>query len=160
MSGFERRTSLGVGIVLLVVFAWSLWNSLEALTAAPTALSSVALLVAGAAMLFAGLSFVTAGLRERLTVAGRTLEWWQFQYAGFALLGGYMAISGLVQATSVTVYSLLTVVAGVGFVGFGLYHLRHGPTTETDPSTGQIAIVVGGMMALVLLLGLLLVLSI
>ena len=153
MSTFERRVSLGLGVVLLVVFVWSLWNSLEVLATEPASATAVALVAAGIAMLFGGLAFVAAGLRERLTIAGRPLEWWQLQGVGFAALGGYMVISGLAQGVPSSVYDGSTLAAGIAFVAVGYIRFRDGIPEETEPTGRQAAIIVVGMLAGLVLLG-------
>ena len=152
MSTFERRVSLGLGVVLLVVFAWSLWNSLEVLVAEPASSTAVALILAGIAVLLGGLAFVAAGLRERLPVAGRSLEWWQLQGVGFAALGGYMVISGLAQGVPASVYDVSTLAAGVAFVAVGYIRFRDGVPEETEPTGQQAAIIIVGTLAALLLL--------
>lgn len=157
MSTFERRVSLGLGVVLLAVFAWSLWNSLEVLVAEPASFISAALVTAGLAVLLGGLAFVAAGLRERLTVAGRPLEWWQLQGVGFAALGGYMVISGLAQGLPSSVYDVSTLAAGVAFVAVGYIRFRDGIPEETEPTGQQAAIVIVGMLVALGLLGFLMI---
>ncbi|WP_117367323.1 hypothetical protein [Natrarchaeobaculum sulfurireducens] len=157
MSTFERRVSLGLGVVLLVVFAWSLWNSLEVLAADPTSSTAVALVLAGIAVLLGALAFVAAGLRERLPVAGRSLEWWQLQGVGFAALGGYMVISGLAQGVPASVYDGSTLAAGVAFVAVGYIRFRDGVPEETEPTGRQAAIIVVGTLAALLVLAVLMI---
>lgn len=153
MSEFEQRASLGVGIVLLATFAGVLWvslegwspGSLEQVAVTPTAVASA---VAGVALLLGGLAFVIAGLRERVTVAGQTVGWWELFSLGSVFLGGYMAISGLVQTAGLSLYSLLTVAAGVGFATVGVQHIRHGRPDDREPSTRQVATIVVGTMTI------------
>ena len=152
MSQYQRRVSLVVGTVFLLVFAVSLWASFEAATADPSPLTTLAIVVGGAALLFGGIAFVLSGLRERLTVAGRTLEWWQTQSIGFVFLGVYMGVSGLTQSSSTSVFGLATSAAGIGFAAFGLQRLRTGLPEETEPSIRQVATIIVGTMAGFLLL--------
>ncbi|ARS90576.1 hypothetical protein [Natrarchaeobaculum aegyptiacum] len=149
MSEFEQRASLGVGIVLLVVFAGVLWVglegwSLEQVAVTPTTVASA---VAGLTLLLGGLAFVIAGLRERVSVAGRTVGWWDLFSLGFVFLGAYMAISGLVQSADLSMYALLTVGAGVAFAAVGIQHIRHGRPEDREPSTRQVATILVGTMA-------------
>ncbi|RQG86983.1 hypothetical protein EA462_15135 [Natrarchaeobius halalkaliphilus] len=142
----QRRVSLVVGAVFLLVFAWSLWISFEVLAAEPLSGTVAAMLAGGLAMVLGGLAFLVAGLRERVTVAGRTLEWWQLQSVGFVCLGLYMIVSGLAQDSLLSFYALLTAAAGIGFVAFGIQRLRNGLPEETEPSMRQVATVVVGTM--------------
>lgn len=159
MSEFEQRASLGVGIVLLAVFAGVLWvtfegSSLEQVTVTPTTVASA---VGGLTLLLGGLTFVLAGLHEEVTVAGRTLDWWQLFSLGFVFLGGYMATSGLAQIAGMSIYSLVTVAAGVCFAAVGVQHFRHGRPKETEPSMRQIATIVVGTMAILIALAVLMI---
>lgn len=155
MSEFEQRASLGVGIVLLAVFAGVLWvtlegwspGSLEQVALTPTAVASA---LAGLTLLLGGLAFVIAGLRERVTVAGRTVGWWALFSLGFVFLGGYMSISGLVQGAGLSIYSFLTVGAGVAFAAVGIQHIRHGRPEDREPSPRQVATIVVGTMAVLI----------
>ncbi|MCW8172316.1 hypothetical protein D8S78_06205 [Natrialba swarupiae] len=94
MSRRQRRISLLVGVLFLVVFAWSFLASLEVILEELTSPTGVALVVGGLAMALGGLAFVIGGLTERVSVGGIVLEWWQFQSLGFVCLGLYMAVSG------------------------------------------------------------------
>lgn len=152
MSQYQRRVSLVVGAVFLLVFAASLWASLETATADPASLTTLAIAVGGGALLFGGIAFVIAGVRERATVAGRTLEWWQTQSIGFVFLGVYMAVSGLTQSSTTSVFGLATSAAGIGSAAFGLQRLRDGRPEETEPSVRQVATIIVGTMVGFLLL--------
>ncbi|MFP8952023.1 hypothetical protein ACLI4Z_03480 [Natrialbaceae archaeon A-arb3/5] len=158
MSQYDRRVSLGVGVVLLAVFAWSLWISRGEIASGPVTLTTVALVVGGSALLLGGLSFVLAGLSDRIALAGRTIEWWQLRSLGFAFLGSYMAISGIAQDSTLSLFGLLTLAAGFGFVAFGIQQLRTGlPADDAEPSARQIAVVVvGTMVCFLLMIGLML----
>lgn len=154
MSAFERRASLGLGIVLLAVFAGVLWGglegwSLEQLAVTPATVASAA---GGLLLFFGGLAFVIAGLRSDVTVAGRTVSWWGLFSLGFVFLGAYMAISGLAQTGGLSLYSLLTAGAGVAFAAVGIQHIRYGRPDDREPSTRQVATVVVGTMALLVAL--------
>ncbi|RQH01985.1 hypothetical protein [Natrarchaeobius oligotrophus] len=140
----QRRVSLVVGAVVLLVLAWLLWIGLEALAVEPLSGTAAATLVGALALFLGALAFLLAGLRERLTVAGRTLEWWQLQSVGFVCLGLSMTVSGLAQESLLAFYSLSTVAAGLGFVAFGIQRLRTGLPEETEPSMRQVATIVVG----------------
>ncbi|RQG96484.1 hypothetical protein [Natrarchaeobius chitinivorans] len=130
MSRSNRRGSLLLGALIVVFFLWSVPDTADVIAADPTSPTSVALVVAGALILVGGVAFVLAGVSDRLTVAGRTIEWWEFQGVGFAALGVYMAVSGLTQSSLASVLGVSMIVAGAGFLGFGLYRLRSGVPTE------------------------------
>ncbi|TYT61189.1 hypothetical protein [Natrialba swarupiae] len=129
MSRRQRRISLLVGVLFLVVFAWSFLASLEVILEELTSPTGVALVVGGLAMALGGLAFVIGGLTERVSVGGIVLEWWQFQSLGFVCLGLYMAVSGLAQP-SLSLFGIAVLLAGVSFLGFGVYRLHAGPPTS------------------------------
>ena len=124
MPRVERPTSLGLGLLFLAGFGWSLRASLETITADPGSLTAAVTVGGGALMLFGGLAFAVAGTADRIAVAGRPLEWWELQSVGYAALGLYIVLSGLVQLPSVL--GVLLLVGGLGITVFGYYRLRAG----------------------------------
>ncbi|WP_049927844.1 hypothetical protein [Halopiger goleimassiliensis] len=146
MSEYERRISLALGVVLFgLLVAMAVLGDVD-----PAALS-LAEGVGAAAIATGAVAFLLAGLRERVVVAGRTLEWWQFHAVGFVALGVYMAASGVADG-SVSRLDALNVVAGLAFAATGGFRLRSGPqTTDREPSMREVAVTVVGTMVVVLL---------
>lgn len=157
MSGQQRRISLVVGVVFLAVFAWSLPVSLGVVGDATPETTAV-VLAGGAAVLLGGVAFLIAGLRARVSIGGRTVEWWEFQSVGFVCLGLYMAISALAQGSPTSLFALASLAAGSAFAIFGVQRLRTGLPEESEPTTRQVATIVVGTVAAVLLIGLAMVL--
>ncbi|MEY7848796.1 hypothetical protein AB7C87_06280 [Natrarchaeobius sp. A-rgal3] len=135
MSQQQRRISVVIGLLFLIVFAWSFQGSLEVIRTDLASPMGVALVVSGVAMALGGLAFVIGGLVGRTTVGEITLEWWQFQSVGFVCIGLYMAVSGLAQMTPPSLLGVMMFVAGIGFLAFGVYRLRAGaPTNDVETS--------------------------
>ena len=133
MSRFERPTSLGLGLLFLAGFGWSLRTSLETVAADPGSLTAAVTVGGGVLMLLGGLAFAVAGSADRIAVAGRTLEWWELQSVGYAALGLYIVLSGLVQLPAVL--GVLLLLGGMAITVFGCYRLRAG--VVTDESVGS-----------------------
>ncbi|RKD98396.1 hypothetical protein [Halopiger aswanensis] len=128
MSWSDRRLSLVLGVLFLATFALSFTESLEVIVDEPASPTAAVTVAGGALLLFGSVAFVVAGLTRRLTVAGRTLEWWQIQSVGYGAIGSYLVVSGLVSIASLL--GVATLVAGVSFIAFGALRLRTDPSTE------------------------------
>jgi len=152
MEQFQRRLLLAMGGVLLIVGVAlvGVWIAGDERLRPFEALGGVTL--AGG-----GLAFLFAGRRERTTVAGRTVGWWQWSGVGYLLLGGYFFAAVLEGGLS-SLFDLILALTGVTFALFGVQQFRNGEPGRSDEFSGrEIAILVVGGTAMVLVVGLVLV---
>ncbi|AEH36650.1 hypothetical protein [Halopiger xanaduensis] len=129
MSRSQRRLSLGLGLLFLATFAWSLRSSFSVILEEPGSLTSISLVAAGGLMLVGSAAFVLAGLSRQISIAGRTLAWWQVQSVGYVAIGLYLALSGLPRG-SLSLVNIVMVVGGLGFAAFGYLQYRTEPTAD------------------------------